>query len=56
MDEALPESISGILISSDDEDVEEEGESSSDYDNDDFQLKLYIVTFNTYHFFISATI
>ena len=40
-DEALPESISGILISSDD-DVEEEGredleeESSSDYDSDDF--------------------
>ena len=42
MDEALPESINGILISSDDEDVEEEGredfeeESSSDYDSDDF--------------------
>ena len=42
MDEALPESISGILISSDDEDVEEEGredleeEDSSYYDSDDF--------------------
>ena len=42
MNEALPEGISGILISSDDEDVEEEAkedleeESSSDYDSDDF--------------------